>query len=92
VRPSRRSNPVQETALVAQLGGTTEVILLACAGAREKDFPFSTPSAVTARAADYRATFFLLVQRDSDAPEVGALLQVDAFEVEIQKAAGKKTG
>jgi len=83
VRPGARA------LLVAQLGGQTVQVELPKPNAKDTNFTASMSSTLP-QGAPYQASFFLLLERDVDRPEIGGDLAVQSLDIEIQPP--KKAG
>ncbi|MBM3242571.1 hypothetical protein FJZ31_40440 [Candidatus Poribacteria bacterium] len=76
--------------LVAHLSGKTNLIDLPKHTCNHEDFQYSFDSTLPA-GVDYQATFFLLVERDSNDEDLGVHLVVDSLDIELgQPDSGKK--
>jgi hypothetical protein len=76
-------NPGARALVLAQLGGKTIQINLPKPGAEAKDFEYSS-SSIVAKGAPYQASFFLLLERDADRPEIGGVVEVQSLDIEVQ--------
>jgi len=76
-------------ALIAHLGGKTFLVDLPTTPVSQGDYLRTFESTLPA-GVDYQATFFLLVECDSNGPDVGAHLTVDALDITLKTQGSEK--
>ena len=76
-------------ALIAYLGGKTFLVDLPTTPVSEGDY-FRTFESTLPAGVNYQATFFLLVECDSNGPDVGAHLTVDSLDIMLKTQDSEK--
>lgn len=69
--------------LITHMAGQTHIVDLPENSLNGEDFLREIKSTLSA-GVNYRVTFFLLVERDSEDPDISATLQVDSIDVKIE--------
>jgi len=88
--------PGARSLLFVQLGGNTFQVDLPNPDAededkdKDKDFVKLITSKLP-KGAPYQATFFLLLERDADKPELGGIITIDSLDISIVPPAKAKT-
>ena len=86
VRGYFQADPGARCVLLYQAAGKTHVVDLPSVCGRDGDYTFTTTTTLPEGSTSFRATFFLLVDRDNDDPETGAMLTVDTLDLESNQA------
>jgi hypothetical protein len=90
VRGAADIQPGARGLLLVQLGGNTFQVDLPSPNAKDKGFEKLITSKLP-KGAPYQATFFLLLERDADKPELGGNITVDSLNISIVPPAKTKS-